>query len=122
MQFSPTSCYLALQIKMQCTVALCVIKQQPMKTYAGEDVRFRSRTLDTKWRWVVCFTPGPIYPESKLTTFTPKHRIELPAKNAKVYGSRLESVAQKNPQHFSQMTFKQYEQYTRIIWKLILFS
>jgi hypothetical protein len=45
-----------------------------MKTYWGsEDIAPRILNLDTRWRWVVSFTPRPFYPQGK-SLWYPMHR------------------------------------------------
>jgi hypothetical protein len=47
-------------------LSLCLTKHHAMKTYWGSG-GIAPRILDfgTRWRWVVSFTPLPLYPQGK---------------------------------------------------------
>jgi hypothetical protein len=50
------------QVKVK--LPLCLTKQRTMKTYWGSgDTAPRILDLGTRWRWVVSFTPRPLYPQ-----------------------------------------------------------
>jgi hypothetical protein len=42
-------------------VSLCLIKHQTMKTYRSVEVQLHILDLGTRWRWVVSFSPRPLY-------------------------------------------------------------
>jgi hypothetical protein len=42
----------------------CLIKHHAMKTYGGIDA-VHIVNPGTRWRWVVRFTPPPLYPQGK---------------------------------------------------------
>jgi len=47
-------------------LSLCLIKYHAMKTYWGVEIQLHTFfDLGTRWRWVVSFTPQPLYPQGK---------------------------------------------------------
>jgi hypothetical protein len=47
-------------------LSLCLTKHHAMKTYWGSGgIAPRITDLGTRWRWVVNFTPRPLYPQGK---------------------------------------------------------
>jgi len=47
--------------------SLCLIKHHAMKTYSRSgSTHPRILNLITRWRWVVSFTPRPLYPRRKV--------------------------------------------------------
>jgi hypothetical protein len=54
-------------------LSLCLTKHHAMKTYWGSGyIAPRSLDLGTRWRWVVSFTPRPLYPQGK----SPWHTLD----------------------------------------------
>jgi hypothetical protein len=52
--------------KLKVKLSLCLTKYHAMKTYWGSGSRAqRSLDLGTRWRWVVSFTPRPLYSQGK---------------------------------------------------------
>jgi hypothetical protein len=53
-------------IKVKIKLSLCLTKHHAMKTYWGSGgIAPRIFDLGTRWRWVVSFTPRPLYPQGK---------------------------------------------------------
>jgi hypothetical protein len=47
-------------------LSLCLTKHYAKKTYCGSaGIAPRILDLGTRWRWVVSFTPRPLYPQGK---------------------------------------------------------
>jgi hypothetical protein len=47
-------------------LSLCLTKRHAMKTYWGMEVQLHAFfDLGTRWRWVVSFTPRPLYSQGK---------------------------------------------------------
>jgi hypothetical protein len=53
-------------LKVKVKLSLCSTKHYAMKTYCGSGgIAPRILNLDTRWRWVVNFTPRALYPQGK---------------------------------------------------------
>jgi hypothetical protein len=47
-------------------LSLCLTKHHALKAYCGSGgIAPRILDVGTRWRWVVSFTPGPLYPQEK---------------------------------------------------------
>jgi hypothetical protein len=67
MQYSATThhCYIA-KVKSTLWFFISLTEHHAMKTYWGsEGIAQRILELGTRWRWVVSFTPRPLYPQGK---------------------------------------------------------
>jgi hypothetical protein len=52
------------KVKVKVKLSLCLTKHHAMKTYwRSGGIAPRIRDLGTRWRWVVSFTPRPLYPQ-----------------------------------------------------------
>jgi len=52
------------QVKVK--LSLCFTKNHALKTYSGSgDIASHILYVGTRWRWVVSFTPRPLYPQRK---------------------------------------------------------
>jgi hypothetical protein len=60
-------------------VALYLIKHHAIKTYWGSGgIVPRILELGTRWRWVVSFTPRPLYPQVKSPWYPSDRRLGGP--------------------------------------------
>jgi hypothetical protein len=60
-------------------VALCFTKHHAMKIYWGNGgIAPRIIDLGTRWRWVVSFTPRPLYPQGKNPWYPLNRRLGGP--------------------------------------------
>jgi hypothetical protein len=56
----------SLQVKGKVKLSLCLTKHHTMKTYRRSGcIAPCNLDLGTRWRWVVSFTPRPLYPQGK---------------------------------------------------------
>jgi hypothetical protein len=59
-----------IQSRVKVKLSLCLTKHHAMKTYCGSgDIALRSLDIGTIWRWVVSFTPRPLYPQGKSSCY-----------------------------------------------------
>jgi hypothetical protein len=56
----------------------CIIQHHAMKTYWGSGGLAPNINLDTGWRWVVSFTPRPLYPRGKSLRYPLGRRLDRP--------------------------------------------
>jgi hypothetical protein len=55
-----------ISLKVKVKLFLCLTKHHSMKAYsASGGIAPRILNLGTRWRWVVSFTPQPLYPQGK---------------------------------------------------------
>jgi hypothetical protein len=67
-------------------LSLCLTKYHAMKTYWGSGgIAPRILDLGTRWRWMVSFTPRPLYPQGKNPWYTLNRRLGEP-QNRSWYG------------------------------------
>jgi hypothetical protein len=60
-------------------LSLCLTKHHAMKTYWGSGgIAPRSLDLGTRWRWVISFTPQPLYPQGKSPWYPLDRRLGGP--------------------------------------------
>jgi hypothetical protein len=60
-------------------LSLCLTKHHAMKAYWGRGgIASRIIDLGTRWRWVVSFTPRPLYPQGKLPWYPLDRRLDEP--------------------------------------------
>jgi hypothetical protein len=53
-------------VRVKVKLSLCLTKHHAMKTYwVSRGIAARILDLSTRWRWVVSFTPRPLYPQGK---------------------------------------------------------
>jgi hypothetical protein len=70
---------LLLLLKVNVNLSLCVAKHHAMKTYWGSGgIVPRILHLSTRWRWVVSFTPLPLYPQGKILRYPLDRRLGGP--------------------------------------------
>jgi hypothetical protein len=63
----PTAGLGAVKVKL----SQCLTKHHAMKTYWGSgDIAPRILDVGTRWRWIVSFTPRPLYPQRKNPCWT----------------------------------------------------
>jgi hypothetical protein len=61
-------------------LSLCLTKHHPMKTYWGSGgIAPRILDLGTRWRWVVSFTPRPLYSQWKSPRYPLGRRLGGPS-------------------------------------------
>jgi hypothetical protein len=66
-----------------------------MKAYWGEDVQLHSFfDLGTRWRWVVSFTPLPLYPQGKSPWYPLDRRLGGPQSRSGRWGEEKNSQPQ----------------------------
>jgi hypothetical protein len=66
-----------------------------MKTYLGVKVQLHSFfDLGTRWRWVVSFTPRPLYPQGKSPSYPLDRRLGGPQSRSGSGGEEKNSQLQ----------------------------
>jgi hypothetical protein len=60
--------------------SVCLTKHHAMKTHWGGGAVIAPHILDlrTRWRWVVSFTPWPLYPQGKISWYPFYRRLDEP--------------------------------------------
>jgi hypothetical protein len=86
--------------KVKVTSSLCLTKHYAIKTYGGSgciDPRFLD--LGTSWRWVVSFTPLPLYPRVKSPLYPLDRRLGEPQRLSGRYveAKVLDSTGTRTP-------------------------
>jgi hypothetical protein len=71
---NPNNCSWIVKVKL----SLCLPKHHAMKTYWGRGGIAPRINLETRWRWVVSFTPWPLYPRRKNTRYPLDTRLGVP--------------------------------------------
>jgi hypothetical protein len=67
------------ELFMKVKLSLCLTKHHPMKTYWGSrGIAPRILDIGTRWRWVVSFTPWPLYPQGKSLLYPLDRRLGEP--------------------------------------------
>jgi hypothetical protein len=67
------------KVKVKVKLSLCSTKHLAMKTYRGSGgIAPRILDLSTRWRWVVSFTPLPLYPQGKSPWYPLDRRLSGP--------------------------------------------
>jgi hypothetical protein len=67
------------KVKVKVKLSLCLTKHHAMKTYWGSGgIAPRILDLGTRWRWVVSFTPQPLYPRGKSPWYPLDRRLGGP--------------------------------------------
>jgi hypothetical protein len=57
---------LKVTLKVKVKLCLCLTKHHAMKAYVGNGgIAPRILDLGTRWRWVISFTPQPLYPQER---------------------------------------------------------
>jgi hypothetical protein len=70
-------------------LSLCLTKHYAMKTYGGSGyIEPRFLDLGTTSRWVVTFTPLPLYPRRKNPRYPWDRKLGGPQRRARWYGNR----------------------------------
>jgi hypothetical protein len=66
-------------VKVKVELSLYLTKHHAMKMYRGSGgIAPRILDLDTGWRWVVSFTPRPLYPQGKSLWYPSDRRLGGP--------------------------------------------
>jgi hypothetical protein len=67
------------KVKVKVKLSLCLTKHHSMKMYwASGGIAPHILYLRTRWRWVVSFTPRPLYPQGKSSWYPLNRRLRGP--------------------------------------------
>jgi hypothetical protein len=70
---------LQTKVKVTAKLFLCLTKHHAMKTYRGSGgIATRILNLGCRWRWVVSFTPWPLYLRGKSSSYPLDRRLGEP--------------------------------------------
>jgi hypothetical protein len=79
-------------------LSLCLTKHHGMKTYwRSGGIAPRILDLGTRWRWVVSFTPRPLYPQGKSPCYPLDRRLGGPQKRSGHGGEEKNSQPPRTP-------------------------
>jgi hypothetical protein len=68
-----------IKVKVKLSLCLFLTHHHAMKAYWGVQVQLpRIIDLGTRWKWVVSFTPRPLYPQGKRPWYTLDRRLGGP--------------------------------------------
>jgi hypothetical protein len=66
-----------IRCKVKVKLSLCLTKHHAMKTHWGSGgVAPRILDLGTRWRWVVSFTPRPLYPQGNSPSYPLERKLD----------------------------------------------
>jgi hypothetical protein len=73
-------CSIPIKVKVKVKLPLCFLTEHhAMKAYWGSGgIAPRILNLGTRWRWVVSFTPRPLYPQGKNASYSSDGRLDGP--------------------------------------------